>query len=130
MTPTTPTTPAAPPLTPARLWKRMTADQRLGAARAFWQSDEAGDDQVQAVLLIAQHKKFRPKTVMSLDEERRAKNPPSLPPLPETMAPPPPIVYHPAAQRPEMGGFFYAPGIGPEGGGIQAGEGKPHPPRL
>ena len=32
----------------------MTADQRLRAARAFWAEEEATDDQMQAVLLIAQ----------------------------------------------------------------------------
>src|SRR5512138_3931433 len=100
-TPTTPSTPGSPgtlgALTPARLWKRMTADQRLNAARAFWRSDEAGDDQVQAVLLIAQHKKFRPKSVMALDEERRARHLASLSSIPETMAARALIVYHLAA---------------------------------
>ena len=108
----------------------MTADQRLGAARAFWQSDEAGDDQVQAVLLIAQHKKFRPKTVMSLDEERRAKHLASLPAIPETMAARALIVYHLAAQRPMMGAFLDALGIAHEEGVIQAEDVKPDPARL
>src|SRR6266436_3072350 len=52
-------------LTPSRLWKRMTVDQRQRAARAFWQEPEAADDQIQAALLIAQQKKFRAKTVIS-----------------------------------------------------------------
>jgi len=55
-------------LTPSRLWKRMTGDKRLQAARAFWHDEQAADDQLQAVLLIAQQKKFRPKTVVSLEE--------------------------------------------------------------
>ena len=58
-------------LTPARLWKRMTPDQRHRAARAFWHDENAADDQIQAVLLISQQKKFRPKTVIGLDEERK-----------------------------------------------------------
>jgi hypothetical protein len=52
----------------------MTAEQRLQAARAFWRDDQAADDQVQASLLIAQQKKFRPKTVMSLDEDRKSRH--------------------------------------------------------
>jgi hypothetical protein len=123
---TTNTTPAtATPLTPARLWKRMTAEQRLGAARAFWQSEEAADDQVQAVLLIAQHKKFRPKTVMALDEERRAKHLASFPSIPETMAARALIVYHLAAQRPMMGAFLDALGIKHEKGLIEEDAVKP-----
>jgi hypothetical protein len=125
---TTPTT--ATPLTPARLWKRMTAEQRLGAARAFWQSEEAADDQVQAVLLIAQHKKFRPKTVMALDEERRAKHLASFPSIPETMAARALIVYHLAAQRPLMGAFLDALGIAHEEGVIQADDVKPDADKL
>ena len=46
----------------------MTSDQRLRAARAFWAEEQAADDQVQAALLIAQTKKFRPKFVMGLDD--------------------------------------------------------------
>jgi hypothetical protein len=125
---TTPTTET--PLTPARLWKRMTAEQRLGAARAFWQAEEAADDQVQAVLLIAQHKKFRPKTVMALDEERRARHLASFPSIPETMAARALIVYHLAAQRPMMGAFLDALGIAHEEGVIQADDVKPDPDKL
>ena len=57
-------------LTPARLWRRMTPEQRLRAARAFWAEEQAADDQVQAVMLIAQQKKFRPKFVLGLDQDR------------------------------------------------------------
>jgi hypothetical protein len=117
-------------LTPARLWKRMTAEQRLNAARAFWQSDEAGDDQVQAVLLIAQQKKFRPKTVMTLDEERRARHLASFASIPETMAARALIVYHLAMQRPMMGAFLDALGIAHENGVIQADDVKPDEAKL
>src|SRR5262245_22290149 len=117
-------------LTPARLWKRMTAEQRLNAARAFWQSEEAADDQVQAVLLIAQQKKFRPKAVMALDEERRSKHLASFLSIPETMAARALIVYHLAAQRPMMAAFLDALGIAHENGVIQADDVKPDEARL
>src|SRR5713101_4699333 len=61
-------------LTPSRLWKRMTSDQRQRAPHAFWSDPEATDDQVQAAFLIAQQKKFRPKTVIGLDLDRKAKH--------------------------------------------------------
>src|SRR5215470_2039947 len=118
------------PLTPARLWKRMTAEQRLDAARAFWRSEDGADDQVQAVLLIAQQKKFRPKTVMALDEERRARHLASFPSIPETIAARALVAYHLAAQRPMMGAFLDALGIAHEDGVIQAEEVKPDAARL
>jgi len=108
----------------------MTAEQRVNAARAFWQSDEAVDDQVQAVLLIAQHKKFRPKSVMALDEERRSRHLASLASIPETMAARALIVYHLAAQRPMMGAFLDALGIAHEEGVIQAEDVKPDVEKL
>jgi hypothetical protein len=129
-TTSTPAPATQSPLTPARLWKRMTAEQRLNAARAFWRSEEAGDDQVQAVILIAQQKKFRPKSVMALDEERRAKHLASFPSIPETMAARALIVYHLAAQRPMMGAFLDALGIAHEEGVIQAEDVKPDEAKL
>ena len=43
-------------LTPSRLWKRMSSDQRQRAALAFWADPEATDDQVQAAFLIAEQR--------------------------------------------------------------------------
>jgi hypothetical protein len=73
-------------LTPSRLWKRMTPDQRLHAARAFWLEEQAGDEQAQAMMLIAQRKKFRAKTVLSLDVDRKASHLASLPGMPDVLA--------------------------------------------
>ena len=87
-------------LTPARLWKHMTLDQRTRAARAFWSDPDATDDQVQAALLIAQQKKFRPKTVIGLDVDRKAKHLATLGAMPEQIAARALIVYHLAEQRP------------------------------
>src|SRR5919201_914079 len=106
-------------LTPSRLWKRMSLAQRLSAARAFWRDEDAVDDQVQAALLIAQHKKFRPKTVIALDEERKARHLATLPALPDSLAARTLIVYHLAEQRPMMAAFLDALGISHENGVIQ-----------
>ena len=81
-------------LTPSRLWRRMTPDQRLRAARAFWAEEQASDDHIQAILLIAQQKKFRAKFVAGLDAERRAKHLASMLALPEALAARALVVYH------------------------------------
>ena len=112
-------------LTPGRLWKQMTADQRLRAARAFWSDEEAVDDQIQAALLIADRKKFRAKTVVGLDVDRKAKHFATLPSLPDAMAARALIVYHLAEQRPMMGAFLDALGIAHENGLIQEDDVKP-----
>ena len=119
-------------LTPARLWKGMTSDQRLKAARAFWatEEDEAADAQFQAVFHIAQQKKFRAKSVFALDDERRAKHLASLHSVPEIVAARALITYHLAEQRPMMGAFLDALGIKHENGVIQEDDVKPDAEKL
>src|ERR1700733_10947639 len=106
-------------LTAARLWKHMTPAQRLTAADAFWSDEQATDDQVQAVMLIAQQKKFRPKSVIALDLGRKARHLASIVTLPEALAARVLIVYHLAARRPMMAAFLDALGIAHENGLIQ-----------
>ncbi|HEV8210717.1 MAG TPA: hypothetical protein VGP77_11365 [Vicinamibacterales bacterium] len=117
-------------LTPSRLWKQMTLDQRIRAARAFWEDPEATDDQVQAALLIAQQKKFRPKTVIGLDVDRKARHLATLGGLPDAMAARALIVYHLAEQRPMMGAFLDALGIKHEQGLIEEEAVKPDADKI
>jgi len=117
-------------LTPARLWKQMTLDQRTRAALAFWRDEEATDDQVQAALLIAQQKKFRPKTVIGLDVERKARHLATLGGLPDPLAARALILYHLADQRPMMGAFLDALGIAHENGLIQEENVKPDASKI
>ena len=112
-------------LTPSRLWKQMTLDQRTRAARAFWEDPEATDDQVQAAFLIAQQKKFRPKTVIGLDVDRKAKHLATLGAVPDAVAARALIVYHLAEQRAMMGAFLDALGIKHENGLIEEDAVKP-----
>ena len=112
-------------LTPARLWRRMTADQRIRAARAFWAEETATDDQMQAVLLIAQQKKFRPKFVLGLDDERRAKHLASLVTLPEAIAARALVIYHLAEHREMMCVFLDALGLKHDNGLIEEDAAKP-----
>jgi hypothetical protein len=117
-------------LTPSRLWKRMTPELRQQAARAFWRDDEAVDDQVQAVLLIAQQKKFRPKFVLGLDTDRKSRHLATLASLPDAIAARVLIVYHLAEQRPMMGTFLDALGITHDNGLIQDDNVKPDPDKV
>ena len=108
----------------------MAPELRQQAARAFWMDDQAIDDQVQAVLLIAQQKKFRPKFVMSLDVDRKSRHLATLSSLPDAIAARVLIVYHLAEQRPMMGSFLDALGIKHEEGLIQDDDVKPDPEKL
>ena len=97
----------------------MTMPQRIAAARAFWSADDALDDQVQAALLIAQQKKFRAKTVISLDLDRKARHLASLVTLPDALSARVVVLYHLTDQRPMMAKFLDALGIAHEDGLIQ-----------
>ena len=99
-------------LTPTRLWKQMTAEQRRRAAAALWDADEAASEQKQAALLIAKQMKFRPKTVSGLDGVRKARYLASVPDLPEELVTRMLVLYHLAAQRPMMSAFLDALGSG------------------
>jgi hypothetical protein len=122
MTDTTPT--------PSRLWKLMTTEQRLRAATALWRNDGATNDQMQAALLIAKQKNFRPKTVIALDGDRKARYLATVPDLPEALAASVLIIYHMADQRPMMGAFLDALGIAHENGMIQDDAVIPDPTKL
>ena len=117
-------------LTPSRLWKKMTLEQRQRAARAFWQDEEAAQDQLQAAMLIAQQKKFRPKTVVGLDLDRKARHFATIASLPDQLAARALIIYHLAEHRPMMGAFLDALGIEHENGLIKEDEVKPDPAKI
>jgi hypothetical protein len=117
-------------LTPSRVWKHMTLDRRTRAARAFWADPEATDDQVQAAFLIAQQKKFRPKTVIGLDVDRKARHLATVGAMTDQIAARALIVYHLAEQRPMMAAFLDALGIAHENGLIQDDEVKPDAAKI
>jgi hypothetical protein len=117
-------------LTASKLWKRMSRAQRLAAARAFWSDEQAIDDQVQAAVLIAQQKKFRPKTVIGLDVERKTQHLASMTSLPDMTAARILVCHHLANQRPMMGAFLDALGLAHEDGLIQEDEVKPDAAKI
>jgi hypothetical protein len=108
----------------------MTAEQRLRAAYALWRDAEATADQREAALLIAQQRKFRPKTVIGLDEDRKARHLASLSTLPETLAARLLVLYHLAEQRPMMAAFLDAIGIAHDNGVIQDDAVPPDPTKI
>jgi hypothetical protein len=97
----------------------MTAEQRLRVAHAFWADEQATDDQLQAVLLIAQQKKFRPKSVLALDPDRRSKQLASVLSLPDALAARALVIYHLADQRAMMIAFLDALGLKHDNGLIE-----------
>ena len=108
----------------------MTSEQRQQASAAFWRDDQSTDDQLQAVLVISQQKKFRPKTVLSLAPDRKARHLAGLPTLPDTVAARILIAYHLADHRPMMGAFLDALGIAHEDGLIQDDDVTPDPAKV
>jgi len=108
----------------------MTLDQRERVARTFWSDPEATDDQVQAALLIAQQKKFRPKTVIGLDLDRKARHLATLGSLPDATAARALVIYHLADQRPMMAAFLDGLAIAHDNGLIQEDEVKPDAAKI
>src|SRR3982751_2824513 len=66
-------------LRPSRLWKKLSPERRLAAAELFWSDDQSTEQQIEAVGALASHMKFRPKSVISLPLERKAKYLSTLP---------------------------------------------------
>jgi hypothetical protein len=116
--------------TPSRLWKLMTPEQRHRAASALWGADEATSDQMQAALLIAKTMKFRPKTVMGLDDQHKARYLAGVPDPPEDLAARLLVVYHLAEQRPMMSAFLDALGVAHENGLIREDAARPDPAKM
>ena len=114
---------------PSRLWKAMTAEQRVAASDAFWNEDQA-DIQMQhmeAIIAIARRMNFRPKSVQSLPLERKSKMLAQLGDVSDSIATRALISYHFQNKRDLMGAFLDAVGIAHENGMI-AEESVPPPP--
>jgi hypothetical protein len=101
---------------PSRLWRRMPMERRLDAADLFWNDEHSADQQLEAVASIATHMKFRPKSVLTLAPEKRAKYLATLPTMTDTIAARALVNYHLERQRPMMGAFLDLLGIPHENG--------------
>ena len=101
---------------PSRLWKQMSPEQRLAAAELFWADEQSTEQQIEAVGALASHMKFRPKSVISLPIEKKARYLATLPAISDTVAARALVNYHLDRQRPMMAAFLDILGIGHENG--------------
>ncbi len=104
---------------PSRLWKDLPPEKRLRVAEAFWQDDSSEDVQIQqleAALLLARRLNFRPKSVLALSVDRRAKHLAQAADVSDAVATRALIAYHFAAMRPLMSAFLDALGISHDNG--------------
>ena len=113
---------------PSQLWKQLTPERKLQAAEAFWNDENAGVEQAEAVMTIAQRIKFRPKSVMALPREKKARHLVALGAVSELVAARLLVAYHLAQQRPLMGSFLDALGIKHDQGLIEADDVEPPAP--
>ena len=113
---------------PSQLWKQLPSERRLQAAEAFWGDENAGVEQAEAVAAIAQRIKFRPKSVIGLPVEKKARHLLAMPNVSELVAARLLVAYHLAQQRPMMGSFLDAMGIKHEQGLIEEQEEEVPPP--
>src|SRR5262245_15693424 len=107
---------------PSQLWKKMSLERRLAAADAFWQDENGGEQQIEAIVAIAQKLKFRPKSVQTQPLERKSKQLAHMNDVSETIATRALIGYHLAAEREMMGAFLDALGIAHDNGLIASEE--------
>jgi hypothetical protein len=101
---------------PSKLWRRMPLERRIDAAGLFWDDEHSADQQMEAVASIATHMKFRPRSVVGLAPEKRAKYLAQLPTVTDAIAARALVNYHLERQRPMMGAFLDLLGIAHENG--------------
>ena len=101
---------------PARLWRGLPLDTRIAAASAFWTDEQAALEQAEAVALIARQIKFRPKSVLTLPVERKAKHLAGMAQVSDLLAARLLVAYHLHHQRPMMARFLDELGIAHEDG--------------
>jgi hypothetical protein len=101
---------------PSRLWKKLSAERRMAAAELFWADEQSTEQQIEAVSALAGHMKFRPKSVISLPLDKKAKYLATLPAVSDTIAARALVNYHLERQRPMMGAFLDLLGITHENG--------------
>jgi len=104
---------------PSLLWKSLSPERKLQAADAFWKDGNAGMEQAEMIATIAQRIKFRPKSVVSMPVEKKARQLAALPAVSELVAARLLVAYHLDRQRPMMGSFLDALGIKHESGLIE-----------
>jgi hypothetical protein len=101
---------------PSKLWRRLPLERRIDAAGLFWEDEHSADQQMEAVAALATHMKFRPRSVIGLAPDKRAKYLAQLPTISDTIAARALVNYHLERQRPMMAAFLDLLGIPHENG--------------
>src|SRR5262245_11239435 len=101
---------------PTRVWKRLSAERRLAVAEPFWDDDQSGEQQAEAIAAIALHMKFRTKSVLALPLDKRVKYLSTLPTISDSIVARAMVAYHLDKQRPMMSAFLDLLGITHENG--------------
>jgi hypothetical protein len=101
---------------PAQLWKQMSESQKLRAAEAFWRESDGVEQQVEAMALLAQKLKARPRYIQGLPIDKRARHLAHYHEMPDLLAARMLVSYHLAHQRPMMSAFLDAIGIAHDNG--------------
>jgi hypothetical protein len=101
---------------PSKLWRKMSLERRIDAAALFWDDEHSADQQLEAVSALATHMKFRPRSVLSLTPDKRAKYLAQLPSITDTIAARALVNYHLERQRPMMSAFLDLLGIAHDNG--------------
>jgi hypothetical protein len=101
---------------PSKLWRKIPLERRIDAANLFWNDEHAADQQMEAVAAIASQMKFRPRSVISLAPEKRARYLAQLPSISDTIAARALVNYHLERQRPMMSAFLDLLGIAHDNG--------------
>jgi hypothetical protein len=91
---------------PSKLWRRLPLEQRIEAAGLFWADEHSADQQLEAIGAIATHMKFRPRSVLSLPDDRKSRYLAGLPNMTDSIAARALVNYHLARQRPMMAAFL------------------------
>src|SRR5687767_7097193 len=101
---------------PSKLWRRMPLERRIDAADLFWNDEHSADQQMEAVASIATHMKFRPRSILALTPDKRARYLAQLPAVSDAIAARALVNYHLERQRPMMAAFLDLLGIAHENG--------------
>ncbi len=104
---------------PSKMWRTLPTDLRVSASQAFWSDEQAALEQAEAIALIAGNLKFRPKSVLALSTEKKARHLAGMARVSDLLAARLLVSYHLAHQRPMMGAFLDALGIAHEEGLIK-----------
>lgn len=94
----------------------MSLERRIDAADLFWNDEHSAEQQMEAVSSIATHMKFRPRSILGLAPEKRARYLAQLPNVSDAIAARALVNYHLERQRPMMGAFLDLLGISHDNG--------------